>query len=240
MKDYNRPYIILNGASSYSINGLLITSLPPITKPAIRNSIEEIDGRDGDIVTRLGYQAYSKKVGIGLYGEFEIDKVISFFDSSGKVTFSNEPDKFYDYQILDAIDFERAIRFRTASVSFHVQPYKHSVMERPKTWKFTKQSQSVEVVNSGNIASCPTITIVGSGVVEISVNGTLALSANITQGGIMIDVGEMNAYVNGSGIFANRAVSGDYGALRLKPGSNILSWTGAVSELTVSDYSRWI
>lgn len=240
MKDYNRPYIILNGVSSYGINGLLVTSLPPVSKPAIRTSVEEIDGRDGDIVTKLGYQAYDKKVGIGLHGEFEIDKVIGFFDSYGRVTFSNEPDKFYEYQILDAIDFERAIRFRTATVKMHVQPYKHSVMERPKIWTSTKQSQSVEVVNSGNIASCPTITIVGSGVVEISINGTPALSANVTQGGIRIDVGEMNAYVNGSGAFANRAVSGDYGTLRLRPGSNVLSWTGSVSEMTVSDYSRWI
>ena len=50
-----RNYIILNGKKSTDINGLLIQSLPPISKPKIRTQIEEIDGRDGDIVTKLGY-----------------------------------------------------------------------------------------------------------------------------------------------------------------------------------------
>ena len=53
-------YIILNGNISTNIPGLLISELPPITKPKIRTNIEEIDGRDGDIVTYLGYSAYDK------------------------------------------------------------------------------------------------------------------------------------------------------------------------------------
>ena len=42
-------YVILNGVKSTTIKGLLIQSLPPISKPLMRTSIEEIDGRDGDI-----------------------------------------------------------------------------------------------------------------------------------------------------------------------------------------------
>ena len=57
-------YIILNGQISTNITGLLIQSLPPISKPKIRTQIEEIDGRDGDIVTPLGYSAYDKEISI--------------------------------------------------------------------------------------------------------------------------------------------------------------------------------
>ena len=46
-------YIVLNGMKSTLIKGLLISELPPITKPLIRTKTEEIDGRDGDIVTKL-------------------------------------------------------------------------------------------------------------------------------------------------------------------------------------------
>ena len=53
-------YIIINGVSSKTIEGLLIQTLPPISKPKIRTSAEEIDGRDGDVVTTLGYAAYDK------------------------------------------------------------------------------------------------------------------------------------------------------------------------------------
>ena len=36
-----RNYIILNGKSSSELKGLLIQNLPPISKPRIRNTIEE-------------------------------------------------------------------------------------------------------------------------------------------------------------------------------------------------------
>ena len=68
-----RNYIILNGQSSANINGLLIQELAPISKPQQRTQVETIDGRAGDIVTPLGFAAYSKKVSIGLYGDYDID-----------------------------------------------------------------------------------------------------------------------------------------------------------------------
>lgn len=122
-------YVILNGIKSTTIQGLLIQSLPPITKPLMRTSVEEIDGRDGDIVTKLGYSAYNKQMSIGLFGNYDVDEVIEYFDSEGTVIFSNEPDKFYHYEIIDQIDFEKLLRFKTATVTFHVQPFKFSAVD---------------------------------------------------------------------------------------------------------------
>ena len=123
-------YIEINGIKSTLVQGLIIQALPPITKPKMRTSVEEIDGRDGDIITELGYSAYDKEISIGLYGDFKIDDVISYFSKSGEVVFSNEPDKYYNFAILDQIDFERLIRFKTAKVKFHVQPFKYSDVDR--------------------------------------------------------------------------------------------------------------
>ena len=39
-----RPYIVLNGKDSRSIKGLIISKLPPISKPLLRTLIEEVDG----------------------------------------------------------------------------------------------------------------------------------------------------------------------------------------------------
>lgn len=355
-------YIELNGEKSTSVKGLIIQSLPPISKPKMRTSIETIDGRDGDVVTKLGYSAYDKQVGIGLHGDFDIDDAIAFFDSEGEVVFGNEPDKYYRYQILDQIDFERLVRFRTAKVKMHVQPFKHDAVDRTfdivnqflhvedstaskfgikvtssdgsirvagnatsdvdievpiesmslsgsytltasasgsaagcalrlidgspsddgsfggsymelksngdstmtatadsnaeydALWLDIKAGTSVEftlsvtmasnsfneisLTNRGNVASRPTVTVYGSGNVELAINAITVLSFPIDDGYITIDADEMNAY-HGSALM-NRRVVGDYGDLTLKAGENVLSWRGDVTAIRLEDFSRWL
>lgn len=355
-------YIELNGEKSTNVKGLIIQSLPPITKPKMRTSNATIDGRDGDVVTKLGYSAYDKEVGIGLHGDFDIDDAIAFFDSEGDVVFGNEPDKYYRYQILDQIDFDRLVRFRTAKVKMHVQPFKHDAVDRTfdivnqflhvqdstdtkfgitvtssngsirvsgeatsdvdmevpiesmslsgsytltasasgtaagcalrlidglpssdrsfggsyielKTngdstmtatadssaqydalWLDIKAGTSVNftlsvtmasdsfnqiaLTNRGNVASRPTVTVYGSGNVELAINSVTVLSLSIEGGSITIDAEEMNAYHGDT--LMNRHVTGDYADLRLNVGENVISWRGDVTAIRIEDFSRWL
>lgn len=353
-------YVELNGEKSTNVKGLIIQSLPPISKPKMRTSIEEIEGRDGDIVTKLGYAAYDKELSIGLHGDFDIDDAIAFFDSEGEVVFGNEPDKYYRYQILEQIDFERLVRFRTAKVKMHVQPYKYDAVDRTfdivnqflhvedstatkfgitatssngnirvagkatsdvdievpiesmslsgsytltasasgsaagcalrlidgspsrsfggaymelksdgtetmtatadssaeydALWLDIKAGTSVDftlsvtmasdgfnqisLTNRGNVISRPTVTVYGSGNVELAINAVTVLSFSIEGGSITIDAEEMNAYHGDT--LMNRRVIGDYADLALKVGENVISWSGDVTGIRVEDFSRWI
>lgn len=226
--------VILNGVNSNTITGLLIQSLPSISKPQMRVEVEEIDGRDGDVVTKLGYAAYEKEMEIGLHGNFDINEVIGFFSTEGEVIFSNEPDKIYRYALYDQIDYERLIRFRTATVTFHVQPFKYSTEADQ-----TITSSGATVTNSGNVESKPSITITGSGTINFSLNGTqIFVIVMGTQTSITINAETLEAY---SGeILMNRAVTGDYANLRLSPGANTFSWTGTVTKIVIHNRSRWI
>ena len=353
-------YIELNGEKSTNVKGLIIQSLPPISKPKMRTSIETIDGRDGDVVTKLGYSAYDKELSIGLHGDFDIDDAISFFDSEGEVVFGNEPDKYYRYQILDQIDFDRLVRFRTANVKMHVQPFKHDAVDRTfdivnqflhiqdstaskfgitvtssdgsirvsgratsdvdievpvermslsgsytltasasgsaagcalrlidgspsrsfggsymelknngdstitatadsnaeydALWLDIKAGTSVNftlsvtmasdsfneisLTNRGNVVSRPTVTVYGSGNVELAINAVTVLSFSIEGGSITIDAEEMNAYHGNT--LMNRHVTGDYSDLRLNVGENVVSWRGDVTGIRIEDFSRWL
>lgn len=238
-----RNYIILNNQSSADVNGLIIQELAPISKPQKRTQVETIDGRDGDIVTPLGFAAYDKKISVGLYGDFDIDEIIEFFNSEGQVTFSNEPDKYYNYQILDQIDFERLIRFRTASVSFHVQPFKYSTDETAEEYTPSSPSdQSMSVVNQGNIYAKPTVTVYGTGTVNLSLNGTeiLVIDLGETANNITIDADMLEAYTGTTATLANRSVDGDYDNLKLRVGTNTISWSGSLTKIVIDKYSRWL
>lgn len=235
--------IILNGQNSEDITGLLIQNLPPISKPAMRTEIEQIDGRDGDIVTKLGYSSLTKQFSIGLYGDYDIDEVIAFFNSEGTVTFSNEPEKYYYYQILDQIDFDKLIRFKTASVSMHVQPFKYSNEESALVFQIENIStNSITIENVGNIYSRPTITLYGTGTVNLSLNGDqiFVMQLGSTPTSITIDTSAMEAYQGTPDVLMNRSVDGDYNNFMLNVGKSTISWSGNVTRIIVDKYSRWI
>lgn len=126
-----RYYVIINGVNSLTIKGLAITKMPSIYKPVMRTNIEEIDGRNGDIITELGYGAYNKELTIGLYEDYDIDEIIEYFNQKGTIIFSNEDDKVYNFDIVDQIDFEQLLKFRSATINIHCQPFKYPLSETP-------------------------------------------------------------------------------------------------------------
>lgn len=233
-------YIIINGKKSTTLNGLIITSLPPITKPKIRANFEEIDGVDGDIINKLGYGAYDKTFEIGLSYNYNVDDIIQYFNSEGKITFSNEPDKYYNFTTLNQIDFEKLLRFKKAKITIHVQPFKYSIVESTKTFNFTNYNQSLNVRNNGNIYSKPIITLYGSGAIDISLNGTDVFKIIDLDGSIVLDTQSQNAYDPETKDFLNRNVIGDFKNLYLNVGLNTISWAGNITKVEIDYCSRWI
>lgn len=234
-----RDYIILNGTSSQTIPGLLIQNLPPISKPRQRVEIEEIDGRDGDIVTYLGYGAYDKEFKIGLFGSYDVDEIISYFNSEGTVIFSNEEDKYYNYQIIEQIDFDKLLRYKEATVKMHVQPFKYSAEDNQKVFSVDSTTTSISIRNNGNIYSRPVLTITGSGSIDLYLNNIQLFVINMeSYTSITIDTNNMNAY-NGNTLL-NRNVTGSYDNFKLNVGKNTISWTGNITQIEIDNYSRWI
>ncbi len=225
--------IIWKGVDSSTIEGLMICELPPITKPKMRVQETTIDGVDGSIIEELGYESYDKSLKIGLTYNFDVDKIIKYFTGEGQVVFSNESDKYYNAKIIDQIDYERLLRFKEATVKFRVQPFKYKLNESSTTL-----TQSGKVVNVGLEYSKPIMKIIGSGAVEVLVNGlatfTYTFPENETE--VIIDSEKEDAYLGTA--LKNRNMTGEFP--RLLDGENTISWSGNVTSIVVEPKSRWL
>ena len=234
--------ITLNETRSTLIKGLLIQSLPPITKPQQRVLTETIDGRDGDRLTLLGYAAYDKTVQIGLCGDYDVDQVIQYFvdNMSGEVIFSNEPDKYYRYTIVKQIDFERLLRFKQAKVTFHVQPFKYSATPDTRTI----YGGLATIYNNGNTSARPILTIYASASFDIYINDVkcFEIDASGITNHITLDGETLNAYEGST--LKNRYVTGDLNRLRFNVGRNDIECryegTSVISQMIIEHISRWI
>lgn len=234
--------ITINGVDSSEIQGLLIQNLPPITKPKMRTRIEEIDGKNGDLITNLGFSAYDKEFDIGLYNNYDLDAIISFFNSSGTITFSNESDKFYYFDLFEQIDFEKLIRFKIAKVKMHVQPFKYSLLENTQTFDITNSTENVQITNTGNYISKPVLSITGTGTINLYLNSyqVFIIDLGESETTITINVADLEAHNTDTGELMNRQVTGDYENFSLNVGLNTITWTGSISQIQLSNYSRWL
>lgn len=229
-------YFIWKNINSNDIKGLIVTALPPITKPRMRTQVLTLDGRDGSIITPLGFEAYKKKIKIGLTKGYDIDNLIAWLTGASTLILSTEPDKYYNAQIIESIDFEKLLKYKTAEITLEVQPFKFSTTERQKTFN-TTGLQQIKVVNSGNYTAKPTMTIHGSGTINFYVNGeqqfTLELQENDS---VTLDSANQEAYdVNG---LRNRIMDGNF--IVLETGTNTLTWTGTITEIEIEKFSRWL
>lgn len=229
-------YIIWKGVNSNTIPGLLIQELPSISKPPMRYNTINVDGRDGEIIQELGYGSYEKVLLVGLAKSFDIDQVIKYFSGSGDLVLSNESDKFYKAKILEQIDYERLLKFRTASVIFRVEPYKYKLSETETDVSITSQ-ESVSVTNNGLEVSKPLITLYGSGEITFTLNTIDIFTIDIgNDGSVVIDSDDENAYLGS--VLKNRNMTGEFP--KLQPGENTITWTGSLTRIKINPRSRWL
>lgn len=238
-----RGSFILDGVNSEDIN-THIQQRPLIEAPLRRVEMKNVYGVSGDVPYDEG--AYSNTTlelvllidgdnliadrqavynlldGRGVYKEF-----IPYFD----------PEKIYRIMLNDPMQFENNFMYgqkQSASAKFTVKPYKYLVSNDPVT--ITTGSGSI--TNPTNYVSQPLITLEGTGVVTLTVNG-IPFNISDLPNSITLDSERYSSYqedVNGILTPMNHKVaSRDYPIF--EPGVNTISVSGAVTQLYIEP--RW-
>ena len=241
---------------SSDVTGLIIQELPAIVRPQMRTYVDEIDGRNGDIVTELGWSAYDRQIKIGLHGsdiQSVIEAVNTFFKRTGEVRFSNEPNKWQYYTIQDSIDFERLIRYRTATVTLHCQPEKYyfgneyADTDRGEDLLVLSTSNQT-VTNAGDIDALPRLSgriASGDSTLEWYIDDRLVMTLNKPTSAVMlfnIDLmtGKSTIQYGTTTVSANRYITGNLSDMAVSAGNHTMRIDGTGVTMNISRFNRWI
>lgn len=233
---YNRePYFIFKDIDSRNMK-VLVNKLPSITKPEKNIDKIEVRGRDGFLTQDYGtYKSYIKPVECTLLDINYVDALCSWLDGSGKVFFSNEPDKFYKATIINSIPINKAlVNYSRFLVQFEVQPFKYLNCE---PIILTKNDSIDYIYNMGTVATQPYIKVVGNGLIALTINNKTIELENI-EGYVELD-SEIEECFKDTGAErvenCNNKMIGEFPIF--KTGKNVINFTGAVSRVEITP--RW-
>lgn len=237
------PYIVFNGIASADIgpDGLIIEQLPDEMKPARKFEENQTPGRDGNTVQDLGgYEGYKTSMKINCNGA-SLSDVYAWLDGEGWLTTSDDPQfmryvGFYE-QIKDS-RFRAGACYDSITIPIRVQPFKFQVEQE----RITLIAPDV-FYGKGNQRAKPTLEIIGSGSINLMINGSTVLIEGL-DGTIYLDCDTETPYTigtDGTKRFAGRMITViDDEWPYLNPAENTISWSGNLSQATIHPWWRWI
>ena len=217
--------------------GVHVLEQPVLTLPNERATFVDVPGRSGSLTVLEGESVYDDLVLTAqciVENTERYEEIAAFLKGSGRVTFANRPEGYYEARIVNQIPFEKILRgnpHRSFAVNFRCKPFWYA--ESVPTITVTKSGTFV--TNPGNIYAEPKITVVGSGSITLMVALTIIELEGIA-GNITLNSALQEAYSGTTGM--NSAMSGEFPILY--PGANAISWTGNVSKVVIEPRWRYL
>ena len=228
------------GRNSYDDYGILISQRPVIPSPKRRVNMINIPGRNSNL--RFDEKTYDD---ITLTVECSVKDTQNLVDKIDDITawlfkagesdliFSFQDDKKYIAQVVNAIDFKQVYRyFSQFPIIFNCRPFKYAVENNI----VTINTSGTALTNPGTIESEPVISIYGSGDIAFKINEGQITLADITEKVIVNSVIQ-DCYDDG-GNNLNGNMTGEF--LKMKPGENVMEWSGGVTKVELLPNWRWL
>lgn len=224
--------------NSFSDYGVYISKRLSIPSPKRRITNVVIPGKSSSLrFDENTYEDITIAVECSIKDEVlpdRIDEIKEWLLAYGEsdLIFSNQNNKKYIAQVVNAIDFTQVLKYISKFVIvFNCRPFKYEA--ESNTIEMTAQGS---VKNPGSIYSEPIIKIFGSGDIILTINSEEIKLKEVTDH-IILDTVQQNCY-NEIIDNLNNKMSGEFP--KFKIGENNIAWTGAVSKVEVIPNWRWL
>lgn len=226
--------------NSYDDFEILISKRPSIPSPKRRVNTINIPGRDSNLIfDEKTYDDITLTVECSIKDEENLANKIDdikawlFEAGQGELIFSFQDDRKYIAQVVNSIDFKQIYKyFSEFPIIFNCRPFKYAV----ENDLINIIQTGTKVNNIGTIESEPIITIYGSGDVVFKINDQEVSLKGITKKVILNSV--IQDCYDDEGNNLNGSMTGEF--LKLKPGENIIEWSGNVTKAELLPNWRWL
>ena len=221
-----------------TVYGIHVSEQPSVTIPKERSKQTSIPGRPGTLTTFEGddvFEDLTLTATCWISDPAQIPAIAGWMKGSGTVTFANRPGGFYHAFISNQIPFEKILRgnpHRSFAVNFRCSPPFWYVSNPAEV---TITTSSYVLVNPGSVYSEPIIHVYGSGDMTLIVNGSFVELEGI-EDSIVLNSVIQEAYQGET--LLNEKMDGEFPML--KPGNNLISWTGNVSIVVIEPNWRFL
>lgn len=228
------------GKNSYDDFGIFISKRPSIPSPKRRINTINIPGRDSNLkFDEKTYEDITLTVECSVKDKQnlanKIDDIKSWLFNLGEsdLVFNFQPDKKYIAQVVNSIDFRQTYKvFSGFPIIFNCRPFKYAV----ENSVITAAASNTNINNPGTIESEPIINVYGSGDIVLKINAQ-QISLKGISNKVIINSAIQDCYDDG-GNNLNGKMTGEF--LKLKPGGNIVEWSGAVTKVEILPNWRWL
>jgi putative phage tail component, N-terminal domain len=228
------------GKNSYDDFRILIAQRPNLPSPKRRINTINIPGRDSNLrFDEKTYEDITLTVECSIQDKQnlanKIDDIKAWLFETGEsdLIFSFQADKKYIAQVVNVIDFKQIYKyFSEFPIVFNCRPFKYAV----ENTAAIINTSGTAVTNPGSIESEPVISIYGSGDIVFKINGEQISLKEVSEK-VIINSAIKDCY-DDAGNNLNGKMTGEF--LKLKPGENIIEWSGSVTKVELLPNWRWL
>lgn len=186
--------------------------------------------------------AYSITVTLRILYNEDLSTVYNWLSGSGRLVFSDTPDRYYNVSACAVISSKRigaANTIREVKIKLTCSPFAYAIDNDPV--ELTSSPAQLQTI--GTMYSEPIIELTGTGDVTLTVN-SVTLDISGISGTVYIDVHTCQVYKveYGSKVSILSSTTGLIEKMVLVPSAdavNVISWTGDVSGVKITKNERW-